>query len=104
MSLGGKSQIEKDLLRGAKVGELCVHTLFGEENILKFQIKSYNEPPYYGCYWNYKKGNFHRIFEASKTSELTDGIYSIGEHFSLNPNWIEGSLESVVKFLKLYNE
>ena len=72
---------------------------FGEENILKLQIKTYNKPPYYGCYWNYKKGNFHRIFEASKTSILMEGMYSIGEHFSLNPNWIEGSLESSDRFL-----
>jgi hypothetical protein len=28
-----------------------------------------------------------------------EGMYSIGEHFSLNPNWIEGSLESSDRFL-----
>lgn len=72
---------------------------FGNESILDLQIKNYKEQPYYGCYWNYKKGNFHRIFEASKTSKLMDGMYSVGEHFSLNPNWIEGSLESSDRFL-----
>ena len=79
--------------------KLLLSEYFGEYNILELQIKNYHDAPYYGCYWNYKKGNFHRIFEASKTSKLMNGIFSIGEHFSLNPNWIEGSLESTDRFL-----
>jgi monoamine oxidase len=79
--------------------KLLLSQYFGEYNILELQIKNYHDAPYYGCYWNYKKGNFHRIFEASKTSKLMNGIFSIGEHFSLNPNWIEGSLESTDRFL-----
>lgn len=72
---------------------------FGETNVSELHIKKYAESPFYGCYWNYKKGNFHKIFEAAKTSELMKGLYSVGEHFSLNPNWIEGSLESADRLL-----
>jgi monoamine oxidase len=79
--------------------KLLLSEYFGEDNILELHIKNYHDAPYNGCYWNYKKGNFHRIFEASKTFKLMEGIFSIGEHFSLNPNWIEGSLESSNRFL-----
>lgn len=72
---------------------------FGELNISDVQIQNYNQEPFYGCYWNYKSGHFHNIFNAAKTSELQKRIYSVGEHFSLNPNWIEGTLESVENFL-----
>lgn len=72
---------------------------FGQNSIVDLKIKNYVDSPFFGCYWNYRKGNFHRIFEASKTNLLTEGIFSVGEHFSLNPNWIEGSLESADHFL-----
>ncbi len=71
---------------------------FDEENIVNFKFKNFNQKPFYGCYWNYRFGYFHKINELCNSHELTDGIFSVGEHFSSYPNWIEGSLESVSFF------
>lgn len=73
---------------------------FGVENITDFKFKNFNQTPFYGCYWNYRFGYFHKISELTKTCELSTGIFSVGEHFSSHPNWIEGSLESVEFFLE----
>lgn len=77
-------------------------TYFGKENLIELHVKSYDVEPYFGCYWNYYSGKFHHIFDASKECELQRGLYSVGEHFSLHPNWIEGTLESADNFLNLY--
>ena len=76
-----------------------LHAYFGADSVRDLQLHTYDMPPFYGCYWNYKSGYFHRIFEFSKAQRLADRVYSIGEHFSLNPNWIEGTLESVDQFI-----
>jgi hypothetical protein len=75
-----------------------LYQYFGEENISDFRFKNFNQEPFYGCYWNYRLGYFHKITELCNSHELMDGIFSIGEHFSNYPNWIEGSLESVSFF------
>ena len=72
---------------------------FGEANLEALNIQNYTDAPFYGCYWNYHSGNFHKIFDAAETNCLDDGIFSVGEHFSLNPNWIEGTLESVDRLM-----
>lgn len=79
--------------------EQLLATYFGAANVEEFNIQNYSDSPFLGCYWNYTSGNFHRIFDAAQTYCLSDGIFSLGEHFSLNPNWIEGTLESVDNFL-----
>jgi monoamine oxidase len=76
-----------------------LHAYFGADSVRDLQLHTYVMPPFYGCYWNYKSGYFHRIFEFSKAQRLAERVYSIGEHFSLNPNWIEGTLESVDQFI-----
>ena len=72
---------------------------FGVDSVRDLKLHNYNTAPFYGCYWNYKSGYFHRIFEFSKAQRLAERVYSVGEHFSLNPNWIEGTLESVDQFI-----
>ena len=72
---------------------------FGVDSVRDLKLHTYNTAPFYGCYWNYKSGYFHRIFEFSKAQRLAERVYSVGEHFSLNPNWIEGTLESVDQFI-----
>jgi monoamine oxidase len=72
---------------------------FGVDSVRDLKLHTYNTAPFYGCYWNYKSGYFHRIFEFSKAQRLAKHVYSVGEHFSLNPNWIEGTLESVDQFI-----
>jgi monoamine oxidase len=79
-----------------------LHTYFGADSIRDLQLHRYDMPPFYGCYWNYKSGYFHRIFEFSKAQRLAERVYSIGEHFSLNPNWIEGTLESVSNLINTH--
>lgn len=76
-----------------------LHAYFGADSVRDLQLHTYDMAPFYGCYWNYKSGYFHRIFEFSKAQRLAERVYSIGEHFSLNPNWIEGTLESVDQFI-----
>jgi len=76
-----------------------LHVYFGVDSVRDFKLHTYNMAPFYGCYWNYKSGYFHRIFEFSKAQRLAERVYSVGEHFSLNPNWIEGTLESVDQFI-----
>ena len=74
------------------------------DDVTIVEIREYSQTPFLGCYWNYKKGCFNRIFEASRTYQIGENIFCVGEHFSLNPNWIEGTLESVdflMKKLKL---
>ena len=72
---------------------------FGVDSVRDLKLHNYNAAPFYGCYWNYKSGYFHRVFEFSKAQRLAERVYSVGEHFSLNPNWIEGTLESVDQFI-----
>lgn len=88
-----KKSWDKDKL----MKQLCVY--FGADSVRDLHVHTYDKPPFFGCYWNYKSGYFHRIFEFSKAQCIADRIYSIGEHFSLNPNWIEGTLESAEQFI-----
>ncbi len=79
-----------------------LHAYFGADSVRDLQLHRYDMPPFHGCYWNYKSGYFHRIFEFSKAQRLAERVYSIGEHFSLNPNWIEGTLESVSNLINTH--
>lgn len=76
--------------------------MFGENTLVDLKLQNYVDAPFYGCYWNYATGNFHRIFEASQTLQLAPSIYCVGEHFSMNPNWIEGTLESVSNLINTH--
>jgi monoamine oxidase len=67
---------------------------FGKGNIKNLIIYPYTGLPFKGCYWVYNYRSFHHLHDFCKTISLCPGIYSIGEHFSSTPNWIEGSLES----------
>jgi len=77
-----------------------LRALFKHDQVALVYFQDYDVAPFYGCYWNYSFGGFHRIFEAGSTFELTPGIVSVGEHFSMNPNWIEGTLVSVSNYSK----
>jgi hypothetical protein len=79
-----------------------VEEMFGESSIVEMKLQNYEDAPFYGCYWNYTTGNFHRIFDAAKTLQLAPSIYCVGEHFSMNPNWIEGALESVSNLINTH--
>lgn len=72
---------------------------FEADSIENLEFRHYDHAPFHGCYWIYRFGHFSKIFEFSKSGRLDTGLYSVGEHFSLNPNWIEGSLESVENFI-----
>ena len=83
--------------------EVCdrLHTYFGHDDIKEIVIQDYNDSKFNGCYWVYNKGFFHKIYELKNTVQLGANFYAIGEHFSSNPNWIEGSLESVENLLQV---
>ncbi|NBO59802.1 MAG: hypothetical protein EBU82_02390 [Flavobacteriia bacterium] len=79
-----------------------VEEMFGENTLVELKLQNYMDAPFYGCYWNYTRGNFNRIFDASQTLQLASSIYCVGEHFSMNPNWIEGTLESVSNLINTH--
>jgi monoamine oxidase len=81
--------------------EVCerLNAYFGQADIKEIVIQDYNDSRFNGCYWVYNKGFFHKIYELKNTVQLGPNFYAIGEHFSSNPNWIEGSLESVENLL-----
>ena len=83
--------------------EICerLNSYFGQADIQEIYIQDYNDSRFNGCYWVYHKGFFHKIYELKKTVQLGANFYAIGEHFSSNPNWIEGSLESVENLLNV---
>ena len=83
--------------------EVCerLYAYFGKSDIKEIVIQDYNDSRFNGCYWVYNKGFFHKIYEFKNTVQLGPNFYAIGEHFSSNPNWIEGSLESVENLLKV---
>ncbi len=83
--------------------EICdrLNSYFGQKDIQEIYIQDYNDARFNGCYWVYNKGFFHKIYELKKTVQLGEHFYAIGEHFSSNPNWIEGSLESVENLLTI---
>lgn len=84
--------------------EQLLNEYFKSDNVKDLNIQNYSDSPFWGCYWNYNSGNFHKIFEAAETNCLSDGIFSVGEHFSCNPNWIEGTLESVENFFYKFSK
>jgi monoamine oxidase len=74
---------------------------FGYEPI-DFQVETYKSENFGGSYWIYRTGMFHRIHQIKEFCQLDKNLFSVGEHFSENPNWIEGSLESADYILNTF--